>query len=131
MGGGGGGGGGGRGGGGGGGGGAGGGGRGAGGGGGGGGGRGGPARAASCASVERPGDPAERLPKSLIRHNVAGGQVHAFLRALDAAWDVAAPYAAFGNRQRWAAMCSSLPWPQEGRRRDGEITVPWSTVAPS
>jgi hypothetical protein len=86
--------------------------------------------AAHLQTLERPSDLAERLPKALIHHNVAGERVHSFLRALDTAWDVAAPYATFGNRQRWAAMCDGLDWPQVGRRRDGEVTVPWACVAP-
>ena len=81
-------------------------------------------------SLDRPSDLAERLPKALIHHNVPGRPVHALLRALDEAWDRSAAMAAFGNRQRWAAMCESLVWDQAGRRRDGEVTVPWSTVAP-
>src|SRR4051794_11902688 len=68
-------------------------------------GRGGPRTltlAAGLAGLERPSDLAERLPKALIHRNVAGEPVFAFLRALDAAWDAAAPYASFGARQRWA-----------------------------
>ena len=87
--------------------------------------------AAHVASLDRPSDLAERLPKALIHHNVPGERVHALLQALDSAWDVAAPYAAFGNRQRWAAMCDGLGWERVGRRRDGEVTVPWASVAPS
>lgn len=86
--------------------------------------------AAHVQTLERPSDLAERLPKALIHHNVPGERVHDLLRALDAAWNVSAPLATFGNRQRWAAMCSSLEWPQVARRRHGEVTVPWATVAP-
>jgi hypothetical protein len=86
--------------------------------------------AAHLQTLDRPGDLAERLPKALIHHNVPGRPVHALLRALDDAWDRSAPYAAFGNRQRWAAMCDALEWDQTGRRRDGELTVPWASVAP-
>ncbi len=86
--------------------------------------------AAQVASLERPCDLAERLPKALIHHNVPGRPVHDLLRALDDAWDRAAGVATFGNRQRWAAMCEGLTWEQVGRRRDGEVTVPWATVAP-
>ena len=56
--------------------------------------------------------------------------MHALLRALDEAWDRSAPYAPFGPRQRWRATCDALEWEQLGPRRDGEVTVPWSTVAP-
>ena len=86
--------------------------------------------AAHLQTLDRPGDLAERLPKALIHHNVPGQHVHAFLEALDSAWHRCAPYAAFGNRQRWAAMCDALDWEQSGSRRDGEVTVPWSSVAP-
>jgi hypothetical protein len=87
--------------------------------------------AAHLASLDRPSSLAERLPKALIHHNVAGQPVHALLQALDAAWDRAAPYATYGPRQRWVAACESLEWEQTGPRRwrDGEVTVPWSTVA--
>jgi hypothetical protein len=88
--------------------------------------------AAHLQTLERPSDLAERLPKALIHHNVPGQPVHALLRALDEAWDRAAPYAAFGPRQRWVAACEALDWEQTGarRHREGELTVPWSTVAP-
>lgn len=86
--------------------------------------------AAHLQTLDRPGDLAERLPKALIHHNVPGTRVHALLTALDEAWDRSAPYAAFGNRQRWRATCDALAWEQVGPRRDGEVTVPWSSVAP-
>jgi hypothetical protein len=75
---------------------------------------------------------AERLPKALIHHNVPGRRIHELLRALDEAWDRAAPYAPFGPRQRWVAACEALEWEQSGlrRHREGELTVPWSSVAP-
>jgi hypothetical protein len=58
--------------------------------------------------------------------------VHALLQALDASWDRAAPHATFGPRQRWVAACEGLVWEQAGPRRwrEGELTVPWSSVAP-
>jgi hypothetical protein len=88
--------------------------------------------AAHLGSLDRPSSLAERLPKALIHHNVPGQPVHALLSAFDAAWDRAAPYAAFGPRQRWVAACEGLEWETTGVRRfrDGELTVPWSTVAP-
>ena len=86
--------------------------------------------AAAVDHLDRPSSLAERLPKALIHHNVRGTPVHALLTELDRAWDVAAPMGTFGNRQRWAAMCDALQWEQVGRRRDGEVTVPWSTVMP-
>ena len=58
---------------------------------------------ARLASLERPSDLAERLPKVLIHRNVPGEPVHQFLRDIDRAWDHAAPYSVFGPRQRWTA----------------------------
>jgi hypothetical protein len=85
-------------------------------------------------SIERPGDLAERLPKALIHRNVPGERVHEFLRALDAAWDVAAPASAFGPRQRWIDASNRLAeagWPVDvSRARHGELTVRWAAVAP-
>ena len=81
----------------------------------------------------RPSDLAERLPKALIHHNVAGQPIHAMLRELDGAWRDAAPLSTFGPRQRWIAACRALPpvWRADHRRaRYGELTVPWSVIAP-
>lgn len=88
--------------------------------------------AAHLASLQRPSELAERLPKALIHANVAGQPVHALLRALDDAWDRAAPQAPFGPRARWVAACQGLSWEgaDAGRARLGELTVPWATVAP-
>ncbi|WP_245797510.1 class I SAM-dependent methyltransferase [Mangrovactinospora gilvigrisea] len=89
--------------------------------------------AARLAVLERPSDLAERLPKALIHRNVPGEPVHAFLADLDRAWAAAAPYAAFGARQRWARAVGAVAadWPLvRGREREGEITVRWDAVAP-
>ena len=86
---------------------------------------------AAVEHLDRPSSLAERLPKALIHLNVPGQPVHALLTALDRAWDAAAPVGTFGNRQRWAAMCASVDWPTVGRPRDGELTVPWESVAPA
>lgn len=87
--------------------------------------------AAHLRTLRRPSELAERLPKALIHHNVPGRKVHALLAQLDRAWDRAAPYAAFGNRQRWLAATDSLEHVKDVRRaRFGEITVPWDSVAP-
>ncbi|MFE0458038.1 class I SAM-dependent methyltransferase [Kitasatospora sp. NPDC058965] len=91
--------------------------------------------AARLASLERPSDLAERLPKALIHHNVPGRPVHAFLTEFDRAWAAAAPYGAFGVRQRWVAACTALAgsWPLvdvRGRWRQGELTLPWAALAP-
>lgn len=90
----------------------------------------------SCAvaHLDHPRSIAERLPKALIHHNVPGEPVHAFLAALGAAWDTAAPLAVFGPRQRWlaatAAMATSWPVLSSPRRhRFGELTVAWAAVA--
>ena len=91
--------------------------------------------AAHLPSLDRPSRLAERLPKSLIHHNVPGERVHELLAALDRAWTHAAPSAVFGARQRWLATLEQVAgqWPVESspaRRRLGELTVPWSSVAP-
>ena len=92
--------------------------------------------AARLASLERPSDLAERLPKALIHRNVPGEPVHAFLRDFDRAWAAAAPYASLGARQRWVKAVGELAadWPlSEGRRRwrQGEVTVNWAALAPN
>ena len=92
--------------------------------------------AARVTDLDRPSDLAERLPKSLVHHNVPGQPVHEFLRAFDLAWASAAGLTAFGPRQRWAAAVAALGdqgWPLVGssrRARHGEVTVRWSAVAP-
>ena len=93
---------------------------------------------ARLASLDRPSDLAERLPKALIHRNVPGEPVHQFLRDLDRAWDHAAPYSAFGPRQRWLTAISvlSADWPvlrqppRGGPRRWrlGEVTLSWSAL---
>lgn len=92
--------------------------------------------AARLSTLENPGVLAERLPKALIHHNVAGEPVHRLLRALEEGWAVAAPYAAFGPRQRWIRTVSALKargWPvldRPNRWRLGELTVPWEFIRP-
>ena len=86
-------------------------------------------------SLQSPAVFAERLPKALIHRNVPGEPIHAFLRALDRAWQTAAPIGDLGVRQRWIAAVGSLvaQWPIIGRAnrwRLGEVTVAWSAVAP-
>jgi hypothetical protein len=86
-------------------------------------------------SLERPSELAERLPKSLIHRNVPGEGIHALLHAFDARWDAAAAMSAFGPRQRWIAAAGGLAsagWPVDvARARHGELTIPWSAVAPA
>jgi len=91
--------------------------------------------AARCSDLPRPSALAQRLPKALTHHNMPGQPIHEFLRAFDAAWAGAAPYSAFGPRQRWVAAVEQLAtagWPVVGRRarwRLGEVTVRWSAVS--
>jgi hypothetical protein len=86
--------------------------------------------------LERPSAVAERLPKALIHHNVPGEPVHDLLRRVDDAWDRSAGHASWGARQRFIATAESLRdggVPVIGGRsrwRLGELTVPWSAVAP-
>lgn len=88
------------------------------------------------AELERPSIVAERLPKALIHRNVAGERVHDLLVDLDREWDRAAPLSTFGATQRFIAAATALKaqgWPVLGGRsrwRLGELTVPWSAVAP-
>ncbi|MFH8249392.1 class I SAM-dependent methyltransferase [Microbacterium sp. B2969] len=88
------------------------------------------------AGLEHPSIAAERLPKALIHRNVPGERVHAFLAALDAEWDRAAGVAPFGPVHRWQTALGAMAsagWPLEARARWrlGEVTVPWSAVAPA
>lgn len=78
---------------------------------------------------------AERLPKALIHRNVAGEPVHDLLTRIDDAWRRATPFAPYGARQQAVAAFTEvagvvevLGGPQ--RWRLGELTVPWSSVAP-
>lgn len=89
------------------------------------------------AELEHPSIVAERLPKALIHRNVPGERVHDLLVALDREWDRAAPLLTFGPVQRWLATVTALKAqgiPVQGskhRWRLGELTVPWSAVAPA
>ncbi|SDP21829.1 hypothetical protein SAMN05216259_12031 [Actinacidiphila guanduensis] len=92
--------------------------------------------ATRLASLDRPSDLAERLPKALIHRNVPGEPVHAFLTAFDRAWASAAPLSALGARQRWIRTALDLReagWPVldgPARWRQGELTVAWDALAP-
>jgi hypothetical protein len=89
--------------------------------------------ACRLASLDRPAQLAQRLPKALIHHNVPGTGIARFLADLDHAWSAAAPLSVYGPRQRWVAACRALTadWPVDVRRtRFGEITVDWPAVAP-
>lgn len=88
------------------------------------------------AELERPSIVAERLPKALIHRNVPGEPIHELLQDLDRRWTVNAPLAAYGPVQRFVAAVEDLR--TSGRTvlggrgvwRLGELTVPWSDVAP-
>lgn len=88
----------------------------------------------SPAHLDRPATIAERLPKSLIHHNVPGEAIHRLVAELDAAWAACAGLAVFSAAQRWAASVATLTaagWPVlDGKRahRRGELTVDWSAV---
>ncbi|MEV5708229.1 class I SAM-dependent methyltransferase [Actinoallomurus sp. NPDC052274] len=97
--------------------------------------------AAHLPSLSRPSDLAERLPKTLIHRNVPGERVHEVLAAFDRAWATAAPQSVFGPRQRWVTAVELLardhpvltvpPFGGRARWRLGEVTLPWSAVAPA
>jgi hypothetical protein len=86
--------------------------------------------------LERPSVVAERLPKALIHHNVPGERIHDLLAELDRQWAVNAPLGTYGPVQRFVASVEGLRIGRltvSGGRsvwRLGELTVPWSDVAP-
>ncbi|MFZ4894680.1 class I SAM-dependent methyltransferase [Plantibacter sp. Mn2098] len=88
------------------------------------------------AELDLPSIVAERLPKALIHHNVPGEPVHALLTELDRQWRTHAALSVYSPVQRWLAAVASLRaagWPVQGgpgRWRLGELTLPWSAVAP-
>ncbi|GAB2709067.1 hypothetical protein GCM10027071_25000 [Microbacterium marinum] len=86
--------------------------------------------------LDSPSVAAERLPKALIHRNVAGERIHDVLAALEVEWTRAVAASAFGPEQRWRAALDALDqagWPVQGRSRWrlGEVTLPWSAVAPA
>jgi len=86
-------------------------------------------------ALQHPSIAAERLPKALIHRNVPGEGVHEFVRALDAHWHQAAVVSPFGPVHRWRTALQGMVdagWPlgTPARWRLGEVTVPWSAVAP-
>ena len=91
--------------------------------------------ACACPPCSCP-DCQERLPKALIHRNVPGEAVHAYLEAVDSAWDRAAAQSSYGVRQRWVTACTGMReqgWPVlDGPRRWrlGELSVAWEAVAP-
>lgn len=95
---------------------------------------------ARVSTLYAPSELAERLPKALIHRNIPGEAIYSFLRDFDRSWAMAAPQSVFGPRQRWIAAVEHLAttWPVitkppsggRTRWRLGEITLPWSAVAP-
>ena len=86
-------------------------------------------------ALQTPSIAAERLPKALIHRNIPGERVHDFLRALDTQWGQAAVVSPFGPVHRWRTALEGMVdagWPLRApaRWRLGEVTVPWSAVAP-
>jgi hypothetical protein len=84
--------------------------------------------AAKLSTLDSPLTFAERLPKSLIHHNVPGSPVHDLLSALDEAWQRAAPLGVFGPRQRWLETVRTAGLPTldgPSRWRLGEVTLPY------
>jgi hypothetical protein len=92
--------------------------------------------ACALSKLDTPGTFAERLPKALIHHNIAGQRIHALLAALDDGWRANAGYSSFGPRQRWrrtVAAVHGAGWPvldRPNRWRLGELTVAWTAVSP-
>lgn len=97
--------------------------------------------AAHLASLPRPSELAERLPKTLIHRNVPGEPVHALLAGFDRCWAIAAPQSVFGPRARWIEAVRLLardhpvvtrpPAGGRARWRLGEVTLPWPAVSPT
>ena len=85
-------------------------------------------------AIEMPSIVAERLPKSLIHHNVPGERIHDFLSAVDKFWLTHSALSSFGDTQRWIATAQSMKdagWPITGgktRWRLGELTVAYDAV---
>lgn len=91
----------------------------------------------SPAHTQHPSDLAERLPKALIHHNVAGEAIHELLVAADRCWDRAASHETYGPRDRWryaremmvdSGIAVTIP---RGRRVDNLLSVPWDLVSPN
>lgn len=88
------------------------------------------------AGLDLPSIVAERLPKALIHRNVPGERVHTMLVELDRAWRMHSPLSVYSPVQRWLATVATMRdagWPVlagRGRWRLGELTLPWSSVAP-
>ena len=89
------------------------------------------------AGLEEPSVVAERLPKSLIHHNVPGERIHQLLVDLDRQWATHAGLSVYGPTQRWIASVEGLRAAgrpvRDGRTRWrlGELTLPYAAVAPA
>ena len=86
--------------------------------------------------VDKPSKVAERLPKILIHHNVAGEPIHKLLNEIDAAWLKNSSLSTFSASQRWIATCRDLKnagWPITNNQKRwalGEFTLSFEAVAP-
>ncbi len=87
-------------------------------------------------AIERPSDLAERLPKVLIHHNVAGQPIHTLLtrrtaRGPASRATVSSARGCAGGRCWTCLRDEGFPVePPRRRMRDGVLSVPWSDVAP-
>lgn len=86
--------------------------------------------------VEKPSKVAERLPKVLIHHNVAGEPIHQLLKDLDDAWSKNSALSTFSPGQRFIAACRDLRqagWPVTNNQKRwslGELTLSFEAIAP-
>ncbi len=89
------------------------------------------------ADLELPSIVAERLPKALIHRNVPGSGCTRSCSTSTVRGRVALRSARYGPRQRWIATVHGMRdrgWPVlhgVTRWRLGELSVPWSAVAPA
>ena len=87
--------------------------------------------------LDLPSIAAERLPKALIHHNVAGSHVNRLMSDLDRWWAIHSPLSTFGSVQRWVSTVESMKnqgWKVLGGRtrwRLGEITIAWDELDPA
>jgi hypothetical protein len=90
--------------------------------------------AARADDLDSPISLAERLPKALIHHNVAGERIADFLTAWEQSWR---RHPDLPGRQRWVASVEALVSStayrlgrNPARWRLGELTVAWDDVRP-
>jgi hypothetical protein len=86
--------------------------------------------------VDKPSKVAERLPKVLIHHNVAGEPINKLLKDLDDAWLRNSALSTFSPAQRFIATCRDLKesgWPITNNQKRwalGELTLSFEAIAP-